>query len=197
MKSFIGGLFKDRKDAERARQALLENGIEDSSINMLECTHENKAVVLKEEPSIQSIGVGALIGAILVGGLGALLGLLVGLGILHIPGLEPSGGATVPFEITGEFIATSLFTGMIFGGVTGIILGVATRLLMARYRKVNTSKGVDKGDLMIAVEADDIRKETKARLTMKEYGARKFEEFREKWDTEVWSVCQEEAPQTQ
>jgi len=198
MKNFIGGLFKDRKDAELARKALLESGIENSSINMLECTHEKQAVVLKRgQPSIQSIGIGALIGAILIGGVGALLGLLVGLGILHIPGLEPLGGATVPFEITWQFIASSLVTGIIFGGVTGIILGAATRLLMARYRKVDTSKGVNKGDLMIAVETDDIRKETKARLTMKEYGARKFEEFREKWDSEIWSVCKEEAPQTQ
>jgi|SRR5215208_4280477 len=196
MKNFIGGLFKDRKDAEMARKALLENGIESAFINMLECTHENKAVVLKEQPSIQSIGIAALMGAILIGGVGALLGLLVGLGILHIPGLEPLGGATVPFEITWEFTASSLMTGIIFGGVTGIILGVATRLLMARYRKVDTSKGVDKGDLMIAVETDDIRKETKAKLTMKEYGARKFEEFREKWDSDIWSVYQEEAPQT-
>ena len=75
MKNFIGGLFKDRKDAELARQALLENGIEDSYINMLEYTHENKAVVLKEQPSIQSIGVAAFIGAILIGGVGAILGL--------------------------------------------------------------------------------------------------------------------------
>jgi hypothetical protein len=50
--------------------------------------------------------------------------------------------------------------------------------------------------MMIAVETNDIRKETKARLTMKEYGARKFEEFREKWDSEIWSVYKEEAPQT-
>ena len=196
MKSFIGGLFRDRKDAELARQALLENGIEGSSINMLECTHENKAVVLKEEPSIQSIGLAALIGAILLGGVGALLGLLVGYGILHIPGLEPLAGATVPFEITSEFVASSLMTGIMLGGVTGVILGAATRLLMARYRKIDTSKGVSKGDLMIAVETDDMRKETKARLTMKEYGARKFEEFREKWDSEIWSVYKEEASQT-
>ena len=196
MKSFIGGLFRDRKDAELARQALLENGIEGSSINMLECTHENKAVVLKEEPSIQSIGLAALIGAILLGGVGALLGLLVGYGILHIPGLEPLAGATVPFEITSEFVASSLMTGIMLGGVTGVILGAATRLLMARYRKIDTSKGVSKGDLMIAVETDDMRKETKARLTMKEYGARKFEEFREKWDAEIWSVYKEEASQT-
>jgi hypothetical protein len=163
---------------------------------MLECTHDNKAVVLREQPSIQSIGIGALIGAVLIGALGALLGLLVGVGILHIPGLEPLGGATVPFEITWEFIASSLMTGIIFGGVTGIILGAATRLLLARYRKVDTSKGIDKGDMMIAVETNDIRKETKAKLTMKEYGARKFEEFREKWDSEIWSVYKGEAPQT-
>jgi len=196
MKSFIGGLFNDRKDAELARKALLEKGIDDSSINMLECTHENTAVILKEKPSIQSVGIGALIGAILVGGVGALLGLLVGLGIVHVPGLAPLGGATVPFEITWEFMVSSLLTGVIFGVVTGIILGVAVRLLLARYKKVDTSKGINKGDMMVAVEADDIRKETKAKLTMKEYGARKFEEFREKWDSDIWSVYKEEAPQT-
>ena len=48
---------------------------------------------------------------------------------------------------------------------------------------------------MVAVQTDDIRRETKARLTMKEYGAVKFEEFRNMWDTEVWSVFEEKAPQ--
>jgi outer membrane lipoprotein SlyB len=196
MKNFIGGLFKDRKGAELAHKALKENGFEDDAINILECTHESKAVVLNENPSIQSIGVGALIGAILLGVVGAGLGLLVGLGVLHIPGLEPSGGATVPFQITGEFIITSLTTGIIFGAITGAILGVATRLLMAKYRKVDTSRGVNQGDFMLAVQADDIRRETKARLTMKEYGAVKFEEFREKWDTDVWSVSRNDVPQT-
>jgi hypothetical protein len=196
MRNFIGGLFSNRKDAELAHKALLENGIEDASINVLECTHEQDAVVLNKQPSIQSIGIGALIGAILIGGLGALLGLLVGFGMIHIPSLEPSGGQTVPFEINGQFIMTSVLTGIIFGVVTGIILGAAARLLMVRYRKVDTSHGVNKGDLMVAVEANDIRKETKAKLTMKEYGARKFEEFRDMWDTEIWSPSKEEIPQT-
>jgi hypothetical protein len=31
---------------------------------------------------------------------------------------------------------------------------------------------------------------------MKEYGAVKFEEFRDTWDTEIWSVYDEEVPQT-
>lgn len=195
MKNFIGGLFKNREDAELALKALRESGFDESSLNMLECTHQSEAVVLKENPSIQSIGIAALIGALIVGGLGALLGLLVGLGTILIPGLE-SAGLTEPFQITWEFILTSLATGIVFGVVTGAILGTATRLLLARYKKVDTSHGVKQGDLMLAVEANDIRKETKARLTMKEYGAVKFEEFREKWDTEIWSVLEEKVPQT-
>jgi hypothetical protein len=195
MKNFIGGLFTDRKNAELARKALLENGIEDSAINVLECMHEKEAIVVRE-PSIKSVALAALIGAIAVGGLGALFGTLVGLGVIHVPGLEPSGGQTLPFQITPEFTMTSIFTGLIFGGVTGIILGVATRFAMQRYRKVNTAQNVNKGDLMLAVETDDIRKETKAKLTMKEYGARKFEEFRDTWDTEIWSVARNDVPQT-
>lgn len=177
-----------------ARKALRENGFDESSINMLECTHEKKAVVVKN-PSIQSIGIGALIGALVVGGIGGILGLLVGLGIIQIPSLEPSGGATVPFQITGEFTFTSLVTGLIFGVVTGVILGVATRLALARYREVDTLQQANKGDLMLAVLTNDMRKEARARQTMKEYGAVKIDEFRETWDTEVWSVFDEEASQ--
>jgi hypothetical protein len=189
MKNFIGGLFKDQKGAELALKALKENGFTDESINMLECTHENKAVVVKN-PSIQSIGIAAIIGAFLVGGLGAVLGILIGLGWLTIPSVESTGGAAIP--VTGDFIFSSITSGLILGGVTGIILGVAAWLLMAKYRKVDTSHGIKPGDFMLAVQADDIRRETKARLTMKEYGAVKFEEFREKWDAEIWSAFDED-----
>jgi len=194
MKNFLGGLFKNREDAVLAHKALRENGFDDPLLHILECTHENKAVVLRENPSIQSIGIGALIGAFLIGGLGAVLGLLVGLGVMHIPGLEPAG-PTETFQITWQFILTSVATGLIFGVVTGAILGTAGRLLLARYKKVDTSGGVNRGDFMLAVEAEDIRRETKARLIMKEYSAIRFEEFREKWDVEVWSVLEEEVPQ--
>jgi hypothetical protein len=195
MKHFIGGLFKNQDGAVLACKALRENGFDNTSINILESTHENQAVVQKNKPSIQDIGIAALIGAFVGGGIGGTLGLLVGLGILNIPGFETSV-PTQPFQISPEFLFTSLVTGLIFGVITGVILGVAVRLLATRYRKVNTSRGIDRGDFMLAVEADDIRKETKARLTMKEYGAIKFEEFREKWDTEIWSVYKDEAPQT-
>lgn len=195
MKHFIGGLFKNQDSAALARKALRENGFDNTSINMLECSHENKAVVQKNKPSIQQIAIAAMVGGFIGAAIGGTLGLLVGLGILRVPGFYTSV-PTQPFQYSPEFMFTSLATGLIFGVVTGIILGVATRLLATKYRKVDTTRGIDQGDFMVAVEADDIRKETKARLTMKEYGAIKFEEFREKWDTDIWSVYKEEAPQT-
>ena len=187
MKNFIAGLFKDPQGALLARNALQKNGFEDESINLLERT-ENIAVIVKNPP-IQSIAVAAILGAMVVGAIGALLGFLVGTGVLHIPTFEPSGGETIPFELTSQFFATSVLTGLLFGGVTGIILGVATRFWMDKYRKVDADR---KGNnFMLAVQTDDMRRETKAKLTMKEYGAVKFEEFREKWDTDVWSVFEE------
>lgn len=193
MKNFIAGLFKDPKGALMARNALQKNGFEDDSINLLERT-ENIAVVVKNPP-IQSIAVAAVIGAVVVGAIGAVLGFLVGMGVIQIPTLEPSGGQTIPFELTGQFFATSVLTGLMFGGVTGIILGVATRFWMDKYRKVDADRRGN--NFMVAVQTDDMRNETKAKLTMKEYGAVRFEEFREKWDTDVWSVLDEkQVPQT-
>lgn len=196
MKNFIGGLFNNREDAEMARNALREQGFEEASIHMLECTHEKEAVVLKEKPTIQSIGIAALIGAVLVGVIGGVLGLLVGLGVIQIPSLDPSVGSTLPSEITWEYTLTSLATGLIFGLVTGAILGTATRLIMAQYKTIDTPQTANKGDLMLAVQTNDMRRETRARSTMKEYGTIRFEEFREKWDMEVWSAFEEETSQT-
>lgn len=195
MKNYIAGLFDDLHEAELARKALVESGIDGTSINILERTPEARKAASKREPSIQSIGLGALLGAIVIGAIGVILGLLVGFGVLHIPSLEPEGGA-LPFQITWQFIASSVFTGLIFGAVTGIILGAAGRMFLWRYRQ-HDPKRLNKDHVMVAVETDDIRKETKAKITMKEYGARKFEEFRDTWDTETWSTLGENTTQTE
>jgi hypothetical protein len=187
MKNFIGGLFKDQKGAELARNALKEHGFDTASLSLLERSHENKAVVVKN-PSIQSIAIAAVVGSIILGSIGASLGFLVGMGWIEFPALEAPTGASIP--VTGELVFSSVLSGILLGGVTGIILGVAARLLMARYRKVDTS-GKGDGNFMLAVQTDDMRRETKAKLTMKEYGALRFEEFREQWDTEVWSEFDE------
>lgn len=196
MKNYIAGLFDDLHEAQLARKALVEGGIADTSINVLERTPEARKAASKREPSIQSIGVGALVGAIVVGAIGVILGMLVGSGVLHIPSLEPEGGATVPFQFTWQFIASSVFTGLIFGAVTGIILGAAGRMFLWRYRQ-HDPKVVNKDNVMVAVETNDIRKEIKAKRTMKEYGASKFEEFSDSWDSGTWASPGENVPQVE
>ena len=195
MKKFIGGLFKNREEAEEARNALQESGMDQTSIHLLQCTHEKEAVVLEENPSIKSIGKGALTGALLLGGIGAILGLLVGIGVIHIPGLGPEGAQALPFQITWQYILTSVMTGLLFGVWTGAILGAAARLVMAPYRKVGTSQAVNKGDLMLAAQTSDKIKDSQARSIMQEHGAVRVEEFQETWDPEVWSVLNEEIQQ--
>ena len=195
MEHFIGGLFRNRKDAEEARKALQETGMEVSSMHMLECMHEKEIVVLEQNPSIKSIGKGALTGALILGGIGTVVGLLVGVGVIHIPSLGPEGEQALQFEITWQYILTSVMTGLIFGVWTGAIVGVAIRLAMAPYRKMDAPQPANKGDLMLAVQTNDKDRESQARSIMQEHGVLRFEEFEEYWDPEIWSVSNEEIQQ--
>jgi hypothetical protein len=193
MKNFIGGLFKSRQNAERARNTLREKGFDDGSINMLQCTHDKEAVILEKNPSIKSIGKGALTGAMIFGGIGAAIGLLVGGGVIRLPSLEPSASQALPFQITWQFILAATLAGMLLGALTGAILGAATRLAMPQYRKLDTFQQAGKGDLMLAVQADSIARINTVRSTLQENGAVSLQEFKEHWDPEIWSLFDEEA----
>ena len=195
MNNFIGGLFKSRENAESARNALRQKGLDDKSLNMLQCTHEKEAVLLEENPSIKSIGKGALTGVVFLGGVGAALGFLVGIGVLHLPSLDPSSSQALPFQITWQYILAATVAGMLLGALTGAILGAATRLAMPQYHKVDTNQQPSKGDLLLAVQTDDTARANQVRSTMKENGAVGFEEFSDKWDTEIWSVLDEKTSQ--
>jgi hypothetical protein len=195
MKNFIGGLFKNRENAEKARNALRENGLDNRTINLLQCTHDKQAVILENNPSIQSIGKGALTGALILGGVGALVGLLVGVGVIRLPSLEQSASQALPFQITWQFIFTAILAGMLLGGLTGAILGAATRLAMPQYRKLDTFQQASKGDLLLAVQAEDISRINKVKSTMQENGAVSLEEFKDNWDPEIWSVLDEQTSQ--
>jgi hypothetical protein len=194
MKNFIGGLFKSRENAERAHSALRENGLEAGAINMLQCTHEKEAIVLDKNPSIKSIGKSALTGALILGGLGALIGFLVGIGVIHLPSLEPSASQALPFQITWQFIFASVAGGFFLGAWTGAILGAAVRLAMPQYRKIDVSQPANKGDLMLAVQTNDASKETKTISILKEHGAMRVVQFKDQWDPEVWSVFDSQNP---
>lgn len=192
MKNFIGGLFKNRENAEKARQGLQRIGFDPASIHVLQYTYDDEKRVdgTEEDPSFTSIGKNALKGALLLGGIGGTIGLLVGLGVIQIPSLEPSGGQTLPFEITWQFVLSSLVAGLVLGGVTGAILGAAWRLFRGYEKNMPTPSQTRRGDLMLAVQADDQRRASEARSTMQEHGAYAVDQFQENWDREVWSVLE-------
>jgi hypothetical protein len=192
MKNFIGGLFKTRENTERARQALQTKGFDAASMLVLRYTYNDEERVegTKEEPSFTSIGRNALRGALVLGAIGGILGLLVGLGVIQVPSLEPAGGQTLPFEITWQFVLSSLAAGLILGGITGVILGAVWRLFTGYEKNVRTRPQTRRGDLMLAVPADDERRASEARSTMQEHGAYAFDEFHENWDRTVWSLLE-------
>ena len=82
---------------------------------------------------------------------------------------------------------------MILGAWTGGIIGAAIRLARPQYRKLDIPQEANKGDLMLAVQANGANIESKVRSILKEYGAVRLEKFRDEWDPEVWSVIDKQA----
>jgi len=110
------------------------------------------------------------------------VGLLVGLGVIPIPGVDAA-----TYRISGGFVLTSVVAGALAGGATGAILGTAARLLSSRDKVEITSKGVKRGGLLVVARADDPDKESAARQIMQQHGAVDLQDLTDKWEINVWS----------
>jgi hypothetical protein len=113
MKNFIGGLFQTKKLTYQAYRALQEAGFDDENITIL--LRKNTGIrPLRESVSIKSVAISAMIGGLLGGGLAALLGFLIGQGVIDIPAFVPVSDPFFTLNAFGLFLAQ--------GGVTGAIL---------------------------------------------------------------------------
>ncbi len=183
MKNSIGGLFKKRKQAERAYKALQEAGFQGEEIAIW--VHKKKVPLNYEHRvSAREIGISAAIGAVAGGIITAIIGLLIGLGELQIPGLSPDF-TRGPYL---EMMALALV--IVQGGITGAILGAAIRLFTSRENAKITPTGIKRGGVLLVVKADDTRKEIAERV-LKESGALDVENLTEKWDPNVWADFRE------
>ena len=183
MKNSIGGLFKKRKQAERAYNALQEAGFQGEEITIW--VHKKKVPLNYEHRvSAREIGISAAIGAVAGGIIAAIIGLLIGLGELQIPGLSPDF-TRGPYL---EMMALALV--IVQGGITGAILGAAIRLFTSRENAKITPTGIKRGGVLLVVKADDTRKEIAERV-LKESGALDVENLTEKWAANVWADFRE------
>lgn len=183
MKTSIGGLFKKRKQAEHADKALQEAGFKSDEITMW--VHKKKVPLNYEHRvSAQELGISAAIGAVVVGIIAAIVGLLIARGVITIPGFNPDLTRGPYLEI----ITFALF--LVQGGITGAILGAAIRLFTSRQNAKITPTGIQRGGVLLVVHADDPQKEI-AKRVMHENGALDSENLTEKWEPNVWEDFKE------
>lgn len=182
MENVIGGLFKREDQADMASQSLRRQGFADREISLLARKPHN-APVHRDRVQAPVVGKSAVMGAIVLSLLGGLLGLLFGLGIIPLPGVD-----SATYRIVPAFVFTAVAAGVLAGGVTGAILGVASRLFTSKDKVAITEKGVKRGGLLLVVRLpdDNARLET-ARRILEEHGAVDLQNLSEKWDPGVWS----------
>lgn len=188
MKNLIGGLFETQENANLAYEALQRSGFADDAINML--IHKPKASTMRAtQVSIQEIAKNAFLGASVLGILGGLIGLLVGNGTFSLPYLEPGSAPREPL-----FVFMSVVWGVIAGGLTGAILGVASRLLRSQEKAEVMTKQIEKRGVLITVDVDGSESELRARRVMEEHKAIEIGNPHEKWDLDVWVSPNERKP---
>jgi hypothetical protein len=180
MKNLIGGLFETQENANRAYEALQNAGFPEEEINMFVHKPRNRTA-RKTEVSIKDIAINAFLGGMIVGTIGGFLGYLVGIGELSLPYLEPG---SVPRET--PFVIVSVLWGLVAGGLTGIILGVASRLLRSKEKAEVMTEQIEKRGVLITVRADDSQSEKRARRILEEHHAIEVGNPQEKWDLNQW-----------
>jgi hypothetical protein len=188
MKKLIGGLFETQENANLAYEALEKSGFSGDEISMF--VHRPKSRTERStQVSVQEIAKYAILGGVIGGAIGGFLGFLVGVGILPLPYLEPG---SAPRD--SLFIFMSVAWGMIAGGLTGLILGAASRLLRSREKAEVMTQQIEKRGVLLTVNVDDSQSETNARRVMEQHHAVEVGNPREKWDLDAWVSPNEKKP---
>ena len=188
MKNLIGGLFETQEQANQAYQSLEASGFADESISMFVHKPRNRTVRAMEI-SAQDVAKNAIIGALILGTIGALIGFLIGTGTLSLPYLEPGSAPREPL-----FVFMSVVWGIIGGGLTGAILGAASRLLRSQEKAEVMTRQIEKNGVLLLVDVADSQGEAKAKRVMEEHQALEVGNPHEKWDMTVWVSPNENHP---
>ncbi len=188
MKKLIGGLFETQENASRAYQALQESGFTDEEINTF-IRRPRESTDRKTEVQAPDVAKNAMYGMFIVAAIGGVIGFLVGVGILPLPGLGPGD-----VQRTGRFLFMSVVWGLISGGLTGIILGVAWKLLRSREKAEVKTRQIEKRGVLVIVNVDGSKSETNARRVLEKNNAMEVGNPSEKWDLDKWSNTNEKDP---
>jgi hypothetical protein len=181
----IVGLFDTFDQAQRAVQGLIDQGFPARDISVIAADAEGRITGTSGENAVaESAGAGA-VGGTVVGGV---LGLLVGLGALAIPGIGPviaAGPLAAAIGTAAAAIGTAALgagIGAASGGLLGALVGAGIPEEEAGYY----SEGVRRGGTLVAVSADESMADS-AQIVLNSYGAVDIRERSASWgDRSTW-----------
>ena len=148
----IGGLFPDRRSAERAIEDLKRAGFSDQQIGVVMRDSERRIGV--EYHKDTHAAEGAVTGALGGGVLGGVAGYLLAIGALSIPGVGPvlAGGALA--EALGV-VAGSAAVGAGIGAAAGGLVGVLVGMGIPEEEAKHFERGFGAEKALVTVKAGD------------------------------------------
>lgn len=188
MRNLIGGLFETQENANRAYQALQSSGFLSEEISMFVHKPRNRTV-RATNVKFQDIAKNAIVGGLILGILGGFVGFFIGNGSLVLPGFEPAAANPNP-----AFLASSIMAGLVLGGLTGVILGVASKLLRSQEKAEVMTRKIKQEGVLVTVHVSNAQSETKAMKVLKENEALEVGNPSEKWDLNAWISPNENHP---
>src|SRR5712671_5035427 len=176
MAKSIVGIFDQRSDAERAVRDLMDNGFRREDISLIagNPSDEPSQSTITSSEGMSSTAAGAGTGAF-IGGLG---GLLIGLGVLAIPGVGP--------VIAAGPLATTLIgagVGAAAGGLIGSLLDIGVPEEEAGYY----AEGIRRGSTLVSVSTDDEMMIDRAVNIFERHNAIDIDRRVEEWRKSGWT----------
>jgi hypothetical protein len=140
----VFGIYRDRVQAERGVDTLLENGFRKEDISVLLPDNVGTKDFAHEKQT--KAPEGTTTGVVAGGAIGGTLGLLAGIGAIAIPGLGP-------FIAAGPIMAA--LAGIGSGGVVGGLIGALVGMGIPEYEAKRYEGLVKEGGLLLSVHCDN------------------------------------------
>jgi hypothetical protein len=181
----IAALFMNFDNANTAIEKLQASGFAPDSISVV-ARDTALAERLGGDSEVKDVASRAGVGALSGGVGGGLLGLLIGIGALAIPGIGPvlaAGSMAAALGMTAG--------GAGVGAAVGSILGAMTGLSITEEDAQVFEEGVKRGGILVVVQALELR-EGEVRDIFHDADAADVNTLRESWRQEGWTGYDEQ-----
>jgi uncharacterized membrane protein len=187
MSKTVVGLFDTYPVAQNVVQELMDSGIRREDISVVaneNAVGRDRTTETTGTAASEGAGAGAVGGTVI----GGALGLLVGAGLLTIPGIGPvlAAGPLAAAIGSGAAIAGAGALGAGVGAATGGLLGGLVGAGVPEQEAEYYAEGVRRGGTLVAVSTDD-QTATMVRGVMQRHGPVDVESRSAEWRQSGWS----------